>query len=125
MELGPRLNSRSRWYTVSLDFAQQHVPHLLCPPNCSHNPCQPPVIYLLLVDPRGRGRPRFIDAEVKVILAEAIQAVQRRGERPTQERVQEQANWPSSPSRLSEWTKRLGYANWRVLVNNLKLPENP
>jgi hypothetical protein len=125
MTPGPRLNSRQRWYTLDLAFVQRHIPQLLCPHNCTHNPCLPPVVYLLVADPRGRGRPTMSDDEARVIIANAIHAVQRRGDPPTQERVQDQAGWPSSASKLSLWAKRLGYPNWKALVKDLKLTENP
>jgi hypothetical protein len=109
MTPGPRLNSRQRWYTLDLAFVQRHIPQVLCPPNCTHNPCLPPVVYLLVADPRGRGRPRITDDEARVILADAIHAVQRRGAKITQTSVRTQAGWPSSNAKLSEWAKRLGY----------------
>jgi hypothetical protein len=121
MNPGPRLNSRSRWYTLSLDFVQRFAPQLLCPPDCSHNPCQPPVIWVLVVDPRGRGRPKISHDEARVIIADAIHALQRRGEPITQPRVREQAGWPSSNAKLSAWAKRLGYPHWHALVEDLKL----
>jgi hypothetical protein len=51
--------------------------------------------------------------------------VQQRGDRITQEAVREQARWPNSASRLSGWATRLGYPNWRALVNDLKLTQIP
>jgi hypothetical protein len=60
-----------------------------------------------------------------VIIADAIHALQRRGDRITQETVREQAGWPSSASKLSLWAKRLGYSHWKALVDDLKLTENP
>jgi hypothetical protein len=35
---GPRLNSQQHWYALDLAFVQQHVPRLLCPRGCTHNP---------------------------------------------------------------------------------------
>jgi hypothetical protein len=102
-----------------------HIPQVLCPQGCTHDPCQPPVVSILVVAPRGRGRPRLTNEEVKLILAEAIHAVQRRGAPITQEAVCKQARWPSSASRLAGWAKRLGYPNWRALVNDLKLTQIP
>jgi hypothetical protein len=93
MTQGPRFSSRHRWYYLDLKFVLDHVPHVLCPQGCSHNPCQPPVVPILVVDPRGRGRPRLTNDDVKLILAEAIHAVQRRPDKITQEAVCEQANW--------------------------------
>jgi hypothetical protein len=93
MTQGPRFSSRHRWYYLDLKFVLDHVPHVLCPQGCSHNPCQPPVVPILVVDPRGRGRPRLTNDDAKLILAEAIHAVQRRPDKITQEAVCEQANW--------------------------------
>jgi hypothetical protein len=125
MTPGPRLNSQHRWYALDLGFVQRHVPRLLCPHECTHNPCLPPVVYLLFVDPRGRGRPKISDDEARAIIGDAIRAVQRCGDAPTQERVRATAGWPSSASKLSSWAKRLGYPNWKALVDDLKLTENP
>jgi hypothetical protein len=54
-------------YSIPLKFAQQHVPRLLCPPACTHDPCQEPVI-ILVVSQRGRrgrrkGTGYFRDAQ--------------------------------------------------------------
>jgi hypothetical protein len=125
MTPGPRLDSRHRWYTLDLAFVQRHVPRLLCPQHCTHNPCLPPVVTILVVDPRGRGRPKFNHDEARGMIAVAIHALQQRGSPLTQARVREQADWPSSVAKLSLWTKRLGYRNWRALVDDLKLIENP
>jgi hypothetical protein len=115
-----RLSPKHRWYTLDLDFVQQHVPRLLCPPGCDHAPCRPPVIRLLVAEPRGRGRPKISPDEARVILAHAIHGLQDRGEPLTQTRVRRQAHWPSSNSKLSLWAKRLGYAHWHGLVTALK-----
>lgn len=119
------MNSRQRWYALDLAFVQQHIPRVLCPQACTHDPCLPPVVYLLFADPRGRGRPKISHDEARVIIANAIHAVQRLGARITQEHVCEQAGWPSSASKLSLWARRLGYRNWKALVHDLKLAENP
>jgi hypothetical protein len=79
MTEGPRLSSRHHWYYLDLQFVLDHIPRVLCPRGCTHDPCQPPVVAILVVDPRGRGRPRLTNDEVKLILAKAIHAVQRRG----------------------------------------------
>jgi hypothetical protein len=125
MTPGPRLNSRQRWYALDLAFVQWHMPRLLCPQDCTHDPCLPPVIHLLVADPRGRGRPRFSDDEARVIIADAIHALQRRGDPITQKAVQRQAGWPSSLPKLSARAKRLGYPDWKALVDDLKITENP
>jgi hypothetical protein len=125
MTPGPRLDSRYRWYTLPLAFVQEHIPHLLCLSGCTHHPCLPPVVTILVTDPRGRGRPPMNLDDARVRIAVAIHAVQRRGDRITQARVREQAAWPSSASKLSVWTRRLGYPNWKALVADLKLTENP
>jgi hypothetical protein len=96
MTPGPRFNSRQRWYTLDLAFVQRHIPRVLCPPACTHNPCLPPVVYLLFVDPRGPGRPKISDDEARAIIADAIHALQRIGAPITQEAVIQQAGWPSS-----------------------------
>jgi hypothetical protein len=42
--------------SIPLKFAQQHVPRLLCPPNCTHAPCQEPVVLLVVSRRSRRGR---------------------------------------------------------------------
>jgi hypothetical protein len=43
---------------IPLKFAQQHIPQILCPPDCTHDPCQEPVVLLIVsrTSRRRRGR---------------------------------------------------------------------
>jgi hypothetical protein len=42
--------------SIPLKFAQQHVPYLLCPLDCTHDPCQDSVILLVVSRGSRRGR---------------------------------------------------------------------
>lgn len=116
MTKGPRLSSRHRWYYLDFQFVLDHVPHVLCPQGCTHDPCQAPVVPILVVDPRGRGRPRITDDQARGILATGILAVYRVNKHVPQAAVLEHTRWPSSRYRLTQWVHQLGYANWRAMV---------
>jgi hypothetical protein len=102
MTEGPRLSSRHRWYYLDLKFVLDHVPQVLGPQGCTHDPCQPPVVPILVVDPRGRGRPRITNDQARGILATGILAVYRVNKHVPQAAVLAHTRWPSSRYRLTQ-----------------------
>jgi transposase len=94
------------------------IPHLLCPPDCTHDPCQEPVVTIVVLQRSRRGRPRgswsIPDDKLMKRMIQAIRILEEQGDPVTQARVMTLMGIEGDTRRLREWLRRLGIS-WQKL----------
>jgi hypothetical protein len=104
-------------WSMPLKLAQM-IPHLLCPPDCTHDPCQEPVVTIVVLQRSRRGRPRgswsIPDDKLMKRMIQAIRILEEQGDPVTQARVMTLMGIEGDTRRLREWLRRLGIS-WQKL----------